>query len=62
MRKGEQNLKFGICKAYINLLESIVKNDTVKIGKMCEKTLYREFSSSLQEINFNFNQVELLNF
>lgn len=34
----------------------------VKMGKMCEKTLFREFSSSLQEINYNFKQVELLNF
>ena len=34
----------------------------VKLGKMCEKTLFREFSSSLQEINYNFKQVELLNF
>ena len=34
----------------------------VKLGKICEKTLFREFSSSLQEINYNFKQVELLNF
>jgi hypothetical protein len=32
---------------YFDLLKSIVSSDFVKIGKLCEKNLYREFTSSI---------------
>jgi hypothetical protein len=33
--------------AYVNLLQAVAKNDSVTIGQMCEKTLYREFNTGL---------------
>ena len=33
----------------------------MQISSICEKTLYREFSTGLQDINFNYKQIEVLN-
>ena len=51
----------GFTLAYIDLLQSIAENDTRNISDICEKNLYREFYSGLQELNFNFKSVEVLN-
>lgn len=59
--QGESYLKGGICLAYINLLQCIANNDSPQLGKICEKTLYREFSSGMQEINYNFKHIQVLN-
>ena len=32
---------------YFDLLKSIVSSDYEKIGELCEKNLYREFTSSI---------------
>ena len=38
MKVGEK-----IRTMYFDLLKSIVESDLIKIGKLCEKNLYREF-------------------
>ena len=43
------------------MLQLIAKNDARNISDICEKNLYREFYSCLQELNFNFKSVEVLN-
>jgi hypothetical protein len=48
--------------AYISLLQSLAENDTSQIGQICEKTLYWEFYQGLQDINFNYKEIRLLNF
>lgn len=55
------SLKPGFSLAYVSLLQSIAKNDLVQISSICEKTLYREFTTGLQDINFNYKQIEVLN-
>jgi hypothetical protein len=54
-------LRPGFSFAYVNLLQSIAKNDLAQISSICEKTLYREFYSGLQDINFNYKSIEVLN-
>ncbi len=55
------SLRPGFSLAYISLLQSIAKNDLTQISSICEKTLYREFTTGLQDINFNYKQIEVLN-
>ncbi len=31
------------------------------MANICEKSLYREFASGLQDINFNYKAIEVLN-
>lgn len=47
--------------AYISLLQSIADNDVAAIGSICEKTLYREFQTGLQDLNFTCKQICVLN-
>ncbi len=51
----------GFRMAYISLLQAIADNDTAAIGSICEKTLYREFQSGLQDLNFTYKQISVLN-
>lgn len=46
---------------YFELLKSIVTSDFNKIGKLCEKNLYREFFSSIQWISPQVKKLELIN-
>ena len=54
-------LRLGFSLAYVSLLQSIAKNDMVQLANICEKSLYREFASGLQDINFNYKAIEVLN-
>ena len=54
-------LRTGFSLAYVSLLQSVAKNDMVQMANICEKSLYREFATGLQDINFNYKAIEVLN-
>ena len=45
-QKHDLHKVFG--EMYVDLLHSIAKNDSKKIGELCEKRLYREFQSGIE--------------
>ena len=59
--KKELNLQRDFVSLYINLLNCISESDYKKIGKICEKNLYREFRQSLLNIQPQIKAIELMN-
>jgi hypothetical protein len=47
--------------AYISLLSSIAEQDMAQVGQICERTLYREFFQGLQNVNYDYKEVQVLN-
>ena len=52
--------KVGLSLAYVSLLESIAERDLESIGRMCERTLYREFADSFEELSYK-RSIKILN-
>eukprot|EP00347_Sterkiella_histriomuscorum_P011674 403371545 len=46
---------------YVELLRAIAENDPIQLGKLCEKTLYREFSSSMEDTMQEIDRIEVIN-
>ena len=57
----DYNLKQEFSFMYLKLLHAIKENDMEKIGKICEKTLYREFNQGLEWMGPQVNKIELMN-
>lgn len=56
------NLKQCFGMAYLSLLDAVAQNDSMMLGRMCEKNLFRAFNSSLQDIHYEYAGFQILNF
>eukprot|EP00347_Sterkiella_histriomuscorum_P011480 403372292 len=46
---------------YVELLKAAAENDSIQLGKLCEKNLYREFSSSMEDVMQEIERIEVIN-